>query len=304
MISFTVGEYYWFTVFKKIDISEETFFMLIDPKGSKYLLPAESYLNYDFKDGSKIRCRIDKINCTGKMYIEPEHPVYRAGEIYKFKILNETSSVNLFGEEERYLCIVDVFNNEIHVPVISPHKRFIPGDSEDLLVTRVIKGKPDLFLSSEFNYHSDLKKGERYLFHLQGISAIGGKDYYRLIDDKGNFHFLRQKYYADRKYLQGSEIFCTIVNEPIPGTYYLEPDYFDYVIGERYDFQFLKYDKHHHKDGTTEEVLTVLDKYKKECTLFVEWHNFIEPEPSEVITTLINAKVLYIFKGRLFLSIL
>ena len=83
MVSFKVGESYSFQIFKTVDISNEEFYMLLDPNGNKYLLPAINYKPYNFKIGEWIKCRIDKINCTGKMYIEPNHPVYKENTVEK-----------------------------------------------------------------------------------------------------------------------------------------------------------------------------------------------------------------------------
>ena len=294
MITYRVGESYLFKVYKKVEIGDDTFFMLLDPNGKKYLLPAVNYPNYNLIVGSKINCKIDKINCTGKMYIEPEHPIYRASNIETFEFVNEFSFVNEFAESERRFTVIDAFNKELIVPVVTDIEKPLSGEKIELFISRITKGKPVLFLASEFQKKLFNKKGERSLYKIDGLTTINHKVYFRLTDENGNFYFLRQKFYSDRKYKVDDNIYCTLINDPIPGIYCLEPDYPEYIKGEIYSFEFLRYDKHFFRDGRLEEVVIVTDKFMKECTLFVEMHRFIESE-------IIESRVESVYKGKLLL---
>ena len=70
-------------------------------------------MNYHLKTGQTINCRIDKINCTGKIFIEPEHPYYKLGEIYEFPLVRIEKKNNLADSNEIFVVFTDVFNNEI-----------------------------------------------------------------------------------------------------------------------------------------------------------------------------------------------
>jgi hypothetical protein len=70
------------------------YFVLEDINGLKHFLPAENFQGYGMKPGEEISCRIDKINCTGRIYLEPRHPYYTEGEIYDFEIVKFSNSVN------------------------------------------------------------------------------------------------------------------------------------------------------------------------------------------------------------------
>ena len=59
-------------------------FVLTDPNKVRHLINTQYYSEYNLKNNQEIICRIDKINCTGKIYIEPEHPHYKLGEPYNF----------------------------------------------------------------------------------------------------------------------------------------------------------------------------------------------------------------------------
>jgi hypothetical protein len=82
----------------------------MDTNGLKHFLPAEYYTNFNFQTGDVISCRIDKINCTGRIFLEPKHPYYIEGEIYSFDVLN-------FIENEKYgvLVVKDIFENRIEL---------------------------------------------------------------------------------------------------------------------------------------------------------------------------------------------
>ena len=53
------------------------------------LMTLKFYKHYGIEPGNKINCRIDKINCTGKIFLEPEHPNLINGNRYDFMILDK-----------------------------------------------------------------------------------------------------------------------------------------------------------------------------------------------------------------------
>ena len=67
--------FYVFRVIKRITLPDESrFFVLESPFNTRHLLPAEFYEKYDIMPGKNIRCRVDKINCVGRIFLEPGHP--------------------------------------------------------------------------------------------------------------------------------------------------------------------------------------------------------------------------------------
>ncbi|MFN8134554.1 MAG: hypothetical protein U0Z17_04750 [Bacteroidales bacterium] len=56
-------------------------------------MPAENFQGYGIHPGDEISCKIDKINCTGRIYLEPRHPYYSEGKIYDFEIVKISNSV-------------------------------------------------------------------------------------------------------------------------------------------------------------------------------------------------------------------
>jgi len=92
---------------------QKQYFILEDPDGMKHFLEEEPYQHYHLKTGSYIRCRVDKINCTGRVFLEPEHPYYKTGAIYHFRIQDhdmEKGYFNLIDQTGRTLsCQEEAF---------------------------------------------------------------------------------------------------------------------------------------------------------------------------------------------------
>lgn len=85
----------------------ESYFILLDQFGNKHLMNSNYYKNYGLEIGMEIRCRIDKINCKGKIFFEPEHPYYKENECFEFekKLLDngEIIWIDVFGNE----CVLE-----------------------------------------------------------------------------------------------------------------------------------------------------------------------------------------------------
>lgn len=95
---FTEGEEHSFKVIKTLIIpGEAAYYLLESMQGNRLLMPMAFYNGYNIKPGDTIRCRIDKINCSGKIFLEPEHPYYKPGCIYSFVICNVESITDRKG---------------------------------------------------------------------------------------------------------------------------------------------------------------------------------------------------------------
>ncbi len=107
------GKYYQFKVLKTVNLPDEgDFYMLRHKSGRRMLLPIEPYNKYCIGGNSTIECKVDKINCTGKVFLEPRHPVYTEGETYEFTVHKvDIKDINL----NNTITVHDVFNNEIQV---------------------------------------------------------------------------------------------------------------------------------------------------------------------------------------------
>jgi len=104
---FTEGEWHWFRVIKELQIpGDETYYLLESVSGNRLLLPANYYHNYGIKPGNILHCRIDKINCSGKIFLEPEHPYYKVGKHYEFIVFDKFKKAERKGRTIEYLRLI------------------------------------------------------------------------------------------------------------------------------------------------------------------------------------------------------
>ena len=87
-ILLTEGNWFPFRVHNLLQLQDnEWYYILEDINGLRHFISAEYYKKYGFKPGDEISCKIDKINCTGRMFLEPRHPHYNEGETYSFELV-------------------------------------------------------------------------------------------------------------------------------------------------------------------------------------------------------------------------
>ncbi|MCF8371963.1 MAG: hypothetical protein K9H64_10095 [Bacteroidales bacterium] len=292
------GDTYPFMIFNLIEISGIEYFVLIDPHEKKHLLASSYYSHYGFEIGQEIMCTIDKINCTGKIYLEPTNPFYSVGDTYEFIITEEKTRINSLGEKERHLVVADLFGK--------PHQLWIPkngtdyrtNESLELCVVQIRKGNLFLVLPSLCLHGAKYEVGKAYQFTIDGISTlIEDKEYYQLKDKFGQVHFLRAKFYTNYSFSPGKTFTGRIVQKPQTGSYYIEPDYPGYEIGKSYDFTFVKEDVYFHPSGQQEDIWVVHDQSGKNCYLFLT-----HPISEDFKNKPIRAFVDNVYKGKLYLQ--
>ncbi len=78
-----------FKILKRITLNEtDQYYLLESPGRHRFLLPAKYYPYLDVPINSDIICEIDKINCSGRIFLEPLHPVFKAKEYYWFEVVH------------------------------------------------------------------------------------------------------------------------------------------------------------------------------------------------------------------------
>ena len=116
---FTEGEWHPFRILKMIEIpGDEHYFMMESRQANRMLMPAKYYTNYGLVPETTVLCRIDKINCSGRIFLEPVHPYYKTGELYDFKLIEKRQMIDRKKRRvERYF--VKGNQNEIFEAVIN-----------------------------------------------------------------------------------------------------------------------------------------------------------------------------------------
>lgn len=271
-------------------------FILIDPNNVKHLLETKYYLNYKLKPGQTINCRIDKINCTGKIFIEPEHPYYKLGEIYEFPLVRIEKKNNLADSNEIFVVFTDVFKNEIKMLSNELTGKFNKNDLYKFRVKKIKKGR--LFISSTKNDedYSGFKVGEEYKFRISQFRNYPDRDStFILTDTSGKTYELRSKFYADYNLKQGQTIHCTLIKDN--GETYLEPRHPKYSPGKEYDFEIIRQDFIDDYPEGKIKVYVLKNDFGKEVYIPVE-----NVSVEKIKLGKIKCRILNIKKSRLYLE--
>jgi hypothetical protein len=233
------GKSYPFTITGLVELPDGTeHFVLTDPNHVKHLLEKRHYLNYHFEPGQIIDCRIDKINCNGKIYIEPKHPYYRVGKSYDFPLIRISVKKTKKGTEEKWAVFLDVFENEIKLPLNCLSENVKTGENIRLFVERIKKGMIYLSDISFIEDYTFFKPGTEYPFILVDLIEYAGKRKYFVIQSELGLKFrLRYKYFEKYGFKIGQNVYCKLVRDA--KNLYLEPRHPFYSIGIVYDFEII-----------------------------------------------------------------
>lgn len=296
-IIFKEGQRFPFTIKNKLVLpgTDEANFILLGPDQKKYLLPEEYYENYHLKIGQTILCTIDKINCSGKIFLEPDHPYYKIGERYDFLVLRLAEQENFLGKTQLIAWVRDLHGLEWSCP-IDKSEDIEPGYSYlACRVERIKKGELILSLPAMTNRFTSLKPGLIYSFRLLDIKTFEEEQFYVLKDTIGNFHRLPVQNYIHYGFKPGQSIDAMVVKFRPNGECLIEPVHPYYKIGEKYSFKFVRLQKTVDLFGRIEAVISVLDIYDQEIKVKpLTWQTEQDSYNPGAITCLVQ----YFRKGR------
>jgi hypothetical protein len=293
IIKIREGKIYPFSIIGISELPDGTeYFILSDPNQVKHLLEKKHFIHYNFEVGQLITCRIDKINCNGKIYIEPLHPYYRLGKSYDFPLINIVHD----GNNNNMAVFEDVFGNEIMLPLDSFAEPPRIGLKVRLNVTRIKKG---LIYLSEPGYdikNSGLKTGLEYAFTIKGfINNPGNRSYFIIATEEGAKFKLRFKFYENYGLKVGQTINCRLIKNG--RDLFFEPSHPSYKINHWYDFEVIGEKGVHYYPTGEKKVYILRNNFGKNILLPAEKVN-----PGQIKNNKINCRVKDIRKARIFLT--
>ncbi len=299
----TEGASYPFRLLGKMELGrDERYFVLRDPLGYKMLMPAGYYESYGFKQGQEIICRVDKINCNGRMFLEPQNPWYREGEVYDFEVISYGQRVDIAGNRDWYFVVRDLGGRRWQVKCPLSETFFSLPEKVACRIERIKKGKLYLQTDEPLPKIPALKDGEIYPFLVvdEKVNPDDGFSYFILEDSSKKRFLLRKKYYGNYRLRKGIKISCR-VDGYMPGGYpFLEPEHPFYQVGLVYDFPVDRLEEYVFSDGTRQKVVILKDQLSEEIKVRVteelanRWGSFKK----------LQCKVLKIRKSRLEVEIL
>jgi hypothetical protein len=227
------GQEFDFFVEKEIETPDnKKHFVLSGPDQKKYLLLSERYTDYNIKPGCVIVCRVDKINCSGEIFLEPLNPWYKEGETYTFKVIAHETRIGITGSKQNVIIVTDIRGNQTIVPYngISPLPAL--GSEIQLVVERITKGKLYLLGHSVEVRALPLVANREYDFLIEGTGkGPDDEDYYIIKDPFGNSHTLPKEYYEYYGFGIGTTFKGRIVKYRNNGEKTIEPENPYYKIG-------------------------------------------------------------------------
>lgn len=267
-MKFEEGSWYSFTISGLTYIPDKgDFYVLTHESGRKMLLKSSFYTKYNFVLGQNIECRIDKVNCTGQVFLEPKHPIYSEGCLYSFPLIK-------VNKEEKSLfnaTVRDVLDNEIDV-FVSQIKRYKINESILLKVVQIKKGiavlqqdKSEVFTTSEKQIGNKIK------LRIANITKYNLEDYYILTEKNNEKAKLKLEHFKKYGFAVGKEINCQIIGFDLNNnSLVVEPINPWYVVGKSYLFKVESIVEYADLEGNIAINVIVLDKVKNKCGVKVD----------------------------------
>ncbi len=293
------GKYYFFRVLKIVEIPEEgDFYLLKHKSGRRLLLPVSIYKNYLINPDSTIECRVDKVNCTGKVFLEPKHPHYSEGKYYDF-IVKKTDKNDC--DLENPITIADVFNNEIRMEWPKAIELPKVNTTVRLKVERVKKGIPVLVNETSKHATSSIVNnfvGEIFNFNVSKVLSKGKEQYYLLVENKHELKaYIKAKHYKHYNINLNSNILCKIIGVNSDNSLRVEPKNPYYT--ENYSYNFIV-SKDSTNEFTEENRITLIDKFGNKCGITVNDKDYKELKNKTQLT----CRVLGFRKGKPMLELI
>jgi len=264
---FEEGSWYSFTISGLKDIPDKgEFYLLTHESGRKMLLKSSFYTKYNFVLGQSIECRIDKVNCSGQIFLEPKHPIYSEGNLYSFPLIK----VNINEESLFNATVRDVLDNEIDV-FIPQIKRYKINESILLKVVQVKKGiavlqqdKSEIFTTSEKQIGNKIK------LRIDYITKYNSEDYYILTEKNIEKAKLKVKHFKKYGFAKGDEINCQITGFGLNNSLVVEPMNPWYEVGNSYLFNIENIVEYIDLEENIAKNVIVLDVVKNKCGVKVD----------------------------------
>lgn len=138
------GKSYKFRYIKNVTLDDGKDYMVLeDIYGIRHFVEKSPYNAYNFSEGSDIICKVDKINCTSRIFLEPDHPVYQTGYKYPFEIIETANLV-----DRLLITVLDCYNNPLTVEY-NPGgvNHFTVGTKITAEIKSIKKGLPEITLT-------------------------------------------------------------------------------------------------------------------------------------------------------------
>lgn len=286
-MKFEEGTWYQFKIDNIIHVPEKgEHFVLLHESGRKMLLNAQYYVKYNFSIGQYIDCRVDKVNCTGQVFLEPKHPHYKEGLTYTFQVIR----TNVMEDQTINIFVKDYFENDIQLLTNHLLENEVTG-SINLKVDRVKKGFPIL---SQPVYEKPILNisSESIKVMVKDIILINSVEFYTFTYEHQVVARLKVKHFKNYGFKVGAEILCYLRGHESNGLLIIEPENPWYKVGVSYPFKISSIEEYLDLNGDSIKSAVVIDIGGNKCGVILN-NSFNQMNNSSI-----NCKVTGFRKGR------
>lgn len=148
-VKYIEGQVYEFKFVKKVFIDEE-YLVFEDKYDERYVIPSMHYRHYSLTKGEMVKCLITRVDCSGKLSFEPEHPFYSIGGTYDFDFIKvnitedteyDPNSGRAVKTKDYTLIVSDKDGNEhMVIPKSWQKKKNYKTDTIKCRLIKIVKG--------------------------------------------------------------------------------------------------------------------------------------------------------------------
>lgn len=267
MISLKEKHIYPFTIEGELELPDgNECYKLTDPNGIKHILLKSDYRKYGFKSGDIIQCYIDKINCSGRLFFEPEHPFYMTGHCYDFEFTRIEKETDQKAVGQIYAVLQDALQNETTVPLEDIPAGAKRGDRITFRIDLIKKGKVYLRPCGSEEHISNLATGAKIELVMVGLKTYNrSRTYFVLKDQKERLYYIRKKFYSKYGFKEGEVVNCEV--KEFQGLKYLEPVHPVFRKDTDFNFEIIGSEIVKKYPGTDVKVYNLKNPYGKTIVL-------------------------------------
>lgn len=268
-------------------------FIVEDENSRKHLIPFLPIWENAFKLSKNILCRVDKINCNGKIFLEPLHPSYKIDYIYPFEFIKQIEVENKITDKRFLFTLIDKFGNLIEIFSLNKF-----SENSDKIIDCKITGIKKNTISASFVHPTfgNFVHGDYYTFKLISIETMNENKYFVFRDSNNKIHPIEYEIFNHYSLNINDEYLCRIKNFTQDGLLKIEPMHPLYKKDEIYTFSILRIEEEKNEFGEIHFLVTIIDNLGKESKIPVENPAIYSNTP------FIKAKVNRINNGRLYLE--
>jgi len=282
------GDIVQVSILKEIQNPKGQYFYIGKYKKQKFLLPKELFSNGKPPIGQEIECLVEKINCSGKIFMRPvEKKDDNTKQHFKIKHIEQVHD-SLGNPKYKILLQTNDKNMREIISYKRPDTNVVKGKIIGYRKSTPIIKAPSLHSIYVTNSVQEMKILEQRTINNIGTCFIVQDSYNRnhIIELDKFEHYNLQLY---------SKIDCRILGFDKKHNLKIEPQNPIYKIGETYEFETIRLEESYDELHNPIRILYVKDKLGKEASIVQLPHNY-QIQPS------VTAKVYRINNGRLYLE--